>query len=112
VGDEVGFRAPGLPEQLGQSAEQLVVGNGLELVCGLHTDSISRLFATFWRASGARERGRWRAKALCGVARLVARLSTGHGHFRHEQVRRARALPKLVKGKVEEGPRKSGVQRE
>ena len=30
VGDEVGFDAPRLPQEIGEAAEELVIGNGLK----------------------------------------------------------------------------------
>jgi hypothetical protein len=46
VGDEVDFRAAGLSEELGETLEQLVVGDRLKRPFMRHTQNIGRVFST------------------------------------------------------------------
>jgi hypothetical protein len=49
VGDEVGLGVAGVAQQIGESAEQLVVGDRVQRVRAFHTDNIGRGFASSWR---------------------------------------------------------------
>jgi len=55
VGDDVGFGAPGLAHELGQAAEQLVVGDGLERSFVFHEGNIGCAFSTSWESAGAQK---------------------------------------------------------
>jgi hypothetical protein len=54
VGDELGLDTPGAPQQIGETAEQLVVGDRLERAF-LHEQNIGLAFSTSWeRACGSK----------------------------------------------------------
>jgi hypothetical protein len=57
VGHHVGFDAPGLAHELGQAAEQLVVGDRLEWSLLLHDRNIGRGFLESRKAAGTTRRG-------------------------------------------------------
>jgi hypothetical protein len=100
VGDEFGLGAARVPEQLGEPAEELVVGDRVQLVGALHTDNISSIFAKFLEPlQRAAARKVVRAPASCPDCAALASLANAQGISRTKEASSARSVPKLVKGK-------------